>query len=1041
MDPAKWKRIVDAFEEAREAKAQSIDELLEARLGSDGATRAYVESLLAADASSTERFEPPRWETLTGLGSTSAVQPTSVGPYRIVQRIGSGGMGVVFEAEQTDPLRRTVALKLVQPWLGSGELVQRFAHEREALAAMDHRSIATVFDAGTTADGVPFIAMEFVDGLPITQYCDDRRLSLRARIDLFIEVCRAAQHAHGKGIIHRDLKPSNVLVVEREGRAEPKVIDFGLAKIVRGTRAAATLDTMTGAVLGTPFYISPEQAMPNSLDVDSRTDVWSLGVLLYELLCGMTPFVGGPDEPVDAFELLRRVREDEPKRPSTAFASLSEEQASMVASMRGERAGSIHRALHGDLEWIVMRALEKDRERRYATPDALAADLERYRAHEPVTAGPPSQAYRMRKFVRRHRLSVVAASLLVVSLVGGAAGTTRGMLDAEHAREMLQKQLVETRETNEKLNAEIAKTRATSDYVGDMLVSVNPWQSGTSKLLFSDVVRASGNRIDERFAGYPGIAARLHDMFVEASRALGFLFEAHRHAERAVELRGQLPVSERDEDFASDLFAAKVSLAQCLYDRGAPREARLLLSELLAAPSSSLATTIDRLRATHALAEFTLETGRIDAAEQLAREALAGWKAQASADRDPSAPLDLLRSTQLLGRVLLQGSRFEEAREVLEPCLDTAREELGADHPMTLQVRHSIAALLGSEGRTKEALNEWRAVAEVRAYVLGDLHPGTVTTVNSIAFALKDLGELGESLETLEEALGRHLDLLGEDHPRTLTVQTNLADLLRILGRFDEALPLARKTLAARERVLGMDHWETAQSMQNLAVLVKAKRSGFEEARRLYVEALEILDRTVGGDHLTTVTARVNLATLYAENHRAREGEVTLREAADGAHSIFGAEHPFTLQVRAQHAFALTTCSRPAEAVEVYEEIVPRLKQHLPPSHPNCLAVASRYAHALGEVDRVDDAIGLLMQAEQDAAMGSPPSPAGTGAVALELGILLTRAERYVEARERLQVAREGFSTAFGSESYYVTLVDSAVRSLNEKEKETAQRD
>jgi serine/threonine protein kinase/tetratricopeptide (TPR) repeat protein len=353
------------------------------------------------------------------------------GRYTLRDVLGEGGMGTVYRADQTEPVKRQVALKLIKIGMDSRAVLARFNAERQALALMDHPNIARVFDGGTTQSNQPFFVMELVQGVPITSYCDQRRLTVRARLELFVAVCQAVQHAHQKGIIHRDLKPSNVLVTEVDGRPTPKVIDFGVAKATEFDLTDMSLGD-TGAIVGTPTYMSPEQADPSSMDIDTRTDVYALGVILYELLAGSPPIDAKQFKRGAILEMLRMVREVEPPRPSTKL-STSDTLPSIAAS-RDIEPQQLKRALQGDLDWIVMKALEKDRTRRYETATGFAADVMRHLAHEPVVAAPPSRAYRMRKFVRKHRGAVIAASMVLLSLLAGIAGTTYGMIRAESRR-------------------------------------------------------------------------------------------------------------------------------------------------------------------------------------------------------------------------------------------------------------------------------------------------------------------------------------------------------------------------------------------------------------------------------------------------------------------------------------------------------------------------------------------------------------------------------------------------------------------------------
>jgi serine/threonine protein kinase len=417
-----------------QAAPQARHAILDRECGSNAELRQRVEALLAAHEASDTFLagvgtQPDRGDSSVGL---------QIGPYKLLELIGEGGMGEVWMAEQRQPVARRVAVKIIKPGMGSPQVIARFEAERQALAVMDHPNIAHVFDAGTTELGRPYFVMELVKGVPITQYCDEHHLAPRQRLELFISVCQAVQHAHQKGIIHRDLKPSNVLVAEYDGKPSPKVIDFGIAKAIGQQLTDATLFTAFGQVIGTLEYMSPEQACLNQLDIDTRSDVYSLGVILYELMTGETPFDRKRLGSAAFDEVLRIIREEEPIRPSTRLSASP--TLPSVAAQRKTDPGRLTRQLRGDVDWIVMRALEKDRSRRYESASALASDLQRHLSDEPVLAGAPSRAYRLRKFVRRNRGPVIAGTLVLLVLFAGIIGTTAALIGQARQRKLAEDQ-------------------------------------------------------------------------------------------------------------------------------------------------------------------------------------------------------------------------------------------------------------------------------------------------------------------------------------------------------------------------------------------------------------------------------------------------------------------------------------------------------------------------------------------------------------------------------------------------------------------------
>jgi hypothetical protein len=452
--PTDPKLIRDHFLAAAELPAAERATYLSAHCG-DAELRAAVERLLAAHdqpASVLERPAPPALELTTAHQAPEQPGLVIAGRYKLLEEIGEGGMGTVWVAEQTEPVRRKVALKLIKAGMDSRAVLARFEAERQALALMDHPNIAKVLDGGATEAGRPFFVMEYVKGVPITEYCEAARLSVPERLQLFVQVCTAVQHAHQKGIIHRDLKPSNILVAPYDDRPVPKVIDFGLAKALHQSLTERTLHTAHETVLGTPLYMSPEQAQLNNLDVDTRSDIYSLGVLLYELLTGTTPLEKRRFKDAAWEEVKRLIREEEPPRPSARLSS-TETLPSLAAGRQTEPA-RLTRLVRGELDWIVMKSLEKDRGRRYETANGFAADVQRHLAGEPVQAAPPSVRYRLGKVARKHHGALAAAAACLLLLLAGAAVSTwqavRATAAEQEARELAGREEQQRREAETK---------------------------------------------------------------------------------------------------------------------------------------------------------------------------------------------------------------------------------------------------------------------------------------------------------------------------------------------------------------------------------------------------------------------------------------------------------------------------------------------------------------------------------------------------------------------------------------------------------------
>jgi eukaryotic-like serine/threonine-protein kinase len=483
-----------------------------------------------------------------------------IGPYRLTRQIGEGGMGVVYHAQQLHPIRRDVALKVIKPGMDSRQVVARFEGERQALAVMDHPNIARVFDAGTTPNGRPYFAMELVDGIPITQYCDSKRLSIRDRIELFIRICQAIQHAHQKGIIHRDIKPSNILVTNHEGEPVPKVIDFGLAKALGHQLSDASIMTNVGVVVGTPDYMSPEQAEMTRQDVDTRSDVYSLGALLYELLTGTTPLDRARLADAPYVDVLQRIREEEPQRPSARFKHSS--SSVETAARRQTDAARLPKLLHRELDWITMKALQKDRTRRYETVNGLARDLQGYLEGDPVEAGPPSATYRLGKFVRKHRVWLGTAAAFAALLLAGVVVSAWLAIRANHAEQ-------EARAVNDFLQKDLLAQAGASQ-------QAQPDVKPDPDLKVRTALDRASMRIEGKFGKQPLVEASIRQTIGVTYSDLGIYPEAQRNLERSVELRSR-SLGDSHPDTLDSMF----SLGTVLEHQGKFANAEQLFSRIL----------------------------------------------------------------------------------------------------------------------------------------------------------------------------------------------------------------------------------------------------------------------------------------------------------------------------------------------------------------------------------------------------------------------------------------------------------------------------
>jgi serine/threonine protein kinase len=735
---------------------------------------------------------PTPGDTEATLGSAPAVEATarrdlaSIGPYRLVKKLGEGGMGQVWLAEQTAPLQRQVALKLIKVGIYDDSVLQRFQSERQSLAIMEHPSIAKVFDAGATVDGQPYFVMEYVPGVPITDYCDQKRLKIRERLELFVKVCEGVQHAHQKAIIHRDLKPANILVAEVDGKPVPRIIDFGLAKAATPQAVAETMFTQVGAFVGTPGYMSPEQADPKVQDVDTRTDVYSLGVVLYVLLTGFLPFDTKQWDKQPLYEVLRRLREEEPRRPSTKIR-MEKESATGTAEMRGTEPKQLVSLLHGDLDCITIKALEKDRARRYGTPSELAGDITRYLGNEPVVARPASTSYRLRKYVRRHRIGVAAAAGVVAVLIAFA------VMQAVQLRRI-------TRERD--------RANRITEFMTNMFKVSDPSEARGNSITAREIMDKASKEIDAGLAKDPELQAQMMNVMGKVYENLGLFPRAHSLLTGAVDIRRRV-LGPRNPDTLTSMS----NLGSVLDDEGHYAEAEKLLRETGDIQRRVLGPNHpDTLFSMNELGWALLNEGRHAEAEKLDRETLDIRRRVLG----PEHP-DTLRSMASLAGTLEQQGHYPEAEKLQRDVLDIDRRVLGPEHPGTLTAMLNLSVYLLDEGRYAEAEKLLRETGDIQRRVLGPEHEGTLLTMLDLSVTLTREGRYAEAEKLLRETGDIQRRVLGPEHEETLLTRVNLAETLGREGRYAEAEKLVRETGDIQRRVLGHNHPDTALSTETLA--------------------------------------------------------------------------------------------------------------------------------------------------------------------------------------------------------------------------------
>ncbi|HET9252087.1 MAG TPA: serine/threonine-protein kinase [Candidatus Eisenbacteria bacterium] len=700
-----------------------------------------------------------------------------LGDYRLIQRLGSGGMGDVYEAEQEHPVRRRVAIKLIKLGMDTREMVARFESERQALALLNHPHIAQVYESGNTSDGRPYFVMEHVRGVPIREYCDQNRLSVEARLRLFQQVCEGVQHAQQKGIIHRDLKSSNILVTVWEGVPQAKIIDFGLAKGMGGKLTDLTLHTQLGQVVGTLEYMSPEQAGLTPLDVDTRSDVYSLGVLLYELLVGVRPFEASSSGDTGVLELLERIRHEEPTKPSLRLAGLVA-RADATAAQRGTDPAALQRALRGDLDWIVLRALEKDRTRRYASPSEFAADIERHLVHEPVVASPPSTLYRVRKFVRRHRAGVAACLAVALALVAGVIGTSLMLLRATRA-ERSARQEAET-------------VRRTSDFMVDLFQVSDPSEARGNTVTAREILDRGAERIRRELKDQPLVQARLMNTMGNVYRGLGLFPPSKALLEHALSVRTRT-LGRMHPEVASnlnDLAFTYYRLGDYAAAADRAREAFLIHEKELGAENIQTAWSM------YHLGMNLIAVADIQRGETHLRKALSVFRRQLGPDATPVA-----WCLNELGIAAFARGDYPEARGLLREAARIKELNLGGEHVDVAIAYNNLGYVETHLGNYADAERSIDHALGIARRSLGDQHYDTAIFLQSKGDLLRRRGRLAEAEPLLLEAVAIQEKRRNRRDPDLALSLWTLAAVRAGLGRDAEAEAGFRRSMALYEAI------------------------------------------------------------------------------------------------------------------------------------------------------------------------------------------------------------------------------------------------
>ena len=933
---------IEVFNVALELPAAERSAYLDGACADDAGLRQRVEELLKASEESCPCLEgsvagSPGPSGTVRLASVTAEKPGDrIGRYKLLQQIGEGGCGVVYMAEQEEPVRRRVALKVIKLGMDTRSVIARFEAERQALALMDHPNIARVLDAGATDTGRPYFVMELVRGVKITDYCDQNNLSTRERLDLFIQVCHAIQHAHQKGIIHRDIKPSNILVTMDDRAALPKVIDFGIAKATQGKLTDRTLFTAFEQFIGTPAYMSPEQAEMRVQDIDTRSDIYSLGVLLYELLTGQTPFDAEKLLAAGLNEIRRTIREREPARPSTCLSTMLGGDLTMIAKNRQVEPPKLIHLVRGDLDWIVMKCLEKERARRYDTANGVAMDITRHLNCEPVLARPPSRLYEFQKTVRRHKFGFAATALIVVVLVA-ATGISAWQAVRANRAEMAARE-------------RLAESEAVSKFLTEVFQSPDPARDGRT-ITVVETLDAAEKKLETDLASQPARRVKLQATLGATYHALGLYPES-------------ILLQEKVRDYYLANFGLEntntlnaMNTLALFYDNAGRRDEALKLREEVLPLFRKVFGPEDphTLRAMSGLANSYDSAGRQAEALKLREQVLALSRKV----NGPEHP-DTINAMHNLANSYDSAGRHDDALKLREQVLSLQRKVLGPEQPDTLLAMANLAGSYDDDGRRDEALKLREQVLVLSRKVLGPEHPYTLNAMANLSASYENTGRKAEALKLREETLTLSRKVLGPEHRDLIFYMNNLADSYAEAGRKDDALKLREEMLALHEKILGPENPDTLGTMNNLADSYDAA-GRHDDALKLREQVLAFREKVLGPDNPDTLGMMDSLADSYSEAGRLDDALKLREQALALREKVLGQENPDTLGTMNTLADSYDAAGRHDDALKLREQALALRPKVLGTEHPNTDAMndLSDDYYALG---RDQEAIALLQQ-------------------------------------------------------------------------------
>lgn len=983
MNIDRWSRVQELFHEALQLDESDRHSFLESSCGEDRAMCLEVMALLDADHVSDALLEGAEAGTFAALLLEADEEPEgrSIGRYRIIRRLGAGGMGAVYEAEQEHP-RRTVALKVMRTGISTPGAVRRFEFESEMLGRLRHRGIAQIYEAGIHEDGsarVPFFAMEYIEGAQtLHEYCVDHALDTRERLQLFADICDAIHHGHQNGVIHRDIKPANILV-GRNG--EPRVIDFGVARATDSDVAITIVHTNVGELVGTLQYMSPEQCDGDPSRIDIRCDVYSLGMVMFELLSGQMPYDVTGASIVEAARIIR----DQPPR----------------------KLSSIRRVLRGDLETIAAKALSKDREGRYVSASALAADVRRFLNDEPIVARPASAIYQMRKFARRHKPLVGGTAAVVLVMLGGIA-TTSWQAYAK-GRQAERAAFAETEAETRRAEADLARQTAerVSNYLRGMLASVDPAAIQGEEISRRELLVEAVHRLETELIDEPAVEAAVRNTIGRVYQSLGDYEDAAHHLHRAMMLYESVH-GPLDESNHEDVATSMIGLGGALVDLGRDDEAEELFDRALAALESSLGRAHpSTIQAYLWVASSHHRAERFGEAEAIFADAIDLADQHLGADHQFS-----LIGQEGLGHSLMAQARYAEAVSIFAQVLDTRQSIHGEDGPFVARSHRNLAWSHQMLGEFAPAEVHYRTALRIRRDIYGESHPATGDCKSSLAWCLSMLGRNEEAEPHAAAGYEIALASFGEQHRRTAAAESTLATVQAGLGQYADAEAHYRSAIGTQRALLGERSTALAQNRNWLSnVLIRqAKYAEAEHQTRL---ALDVLREAMGETDFHTRISLNNLAVILAYNGRYREAEPTFRALKEGYEQEFGEDHVWTARSKINLSLCLASQAHYEEAESFARSALRIWRRTYGETHTNIQLSLVNLGVILNGQGRHDEAEEIMREALSMSRELFGEKHANVGRPLDLLGVVLREAGRHEEAeaahREALDMRRELF--------------------------------